>query len=216
MITRKNSLKSEISYEPSATLVNHLDERLLHRGNKEWEIPLKRHKITVLDNVFQSMANLIYFLETIAVNPKLQEDFEKDLIDLFDVDPPLELDETKKKVSTYDRKILDPKFQDWAGIDLKETTFTRLIYACLVPFEPEPTLFRLQLLHSLQNIIYAKAKSTFHSDPGVNNQITKSALRELENAIGWINVISKPLLHDKRIPRRIINIPNPYLSKKKH
>ena len=214
MVRRKRYDDPIISYEPSSTLVNHLKERLRRGDSKEWQEVLKRHKITILDNVFQSMANLIYFLESIAVNPKLREDFEKDLIDLFDVDPPLELDEEKKRIKPHERKPLHPTFQGWARIDLKETTFTRLIYACLIPYEWKPTVFRLQLLYILQNIIYAKAKLVYENKYGVNDQITKSALKELENAIGWINGISKPLFHQKRKSRRIIDISNPYLSKR--
>jgi len=215
MVRRKKYLKPEIGYEPSSTLVNHLNERLRHRGSKEWQVSLKRHKITVLDKVFQSMTNLIYFLETVAVHPKLQEDFEKDLIDLFDIDPPLELDENRKRIEHYERKNLDPDFQSWAGIEIKDTIFTRLIYACLIPKELGPSTSQLQLLHILQNIVYAKAKLAYEIRYGVDDQITKSAMRDLENSMGWINGISKPLFFSKRESRRSIDISNPYLSKKK-
>ena len=85
-------------YTPSETLQNYLNERLqLERieadvgdaagTNLTKKIrEMSRMKVHVLNKiVFPSMANIVYFLETVSKNPELQKVFDNDLKELFGI-----------------------------------------------------------------------------------------------------------------------------------
>jgi hypothetical protein len=81
-----------------------------------------RMKVYIRDKIiFPSMANLIYFLETISVNPELKELFDDDLKDLFDLRP-----------NTKTQQLYPYYGIELRGIRIQTTTFTRLIAASLV------------------------------------------------------------------------------------
>ena len=161
-------------YEPSVIIKDHIKERLQNLKTDKSSTNLNRKKITVLDKVFQSMADLTYFLEQIAIHPKLEEVFRKDLQDLFDMRPSSEV------------KQLHPYFGvHMEGIRLQETAFTRLIFASILPDDDQFLEYRLRIMHTLQSMVYAKTKFTMDANYGVYHQATKSSLNDLGNAGCW-------------------------------
>ena len=70
-------------YKPSKKVKDFVEEklRLLESGNTSrlWD----KKKVDFLEKMFQSYADLIYFLENTAVNTELHEVFKSDLKDIF-------------------------------------------------------------------------------------------------------------------------------------
>jgi len=203
MAKRKIKAQGLKSYQPSARMKSFLNEgiKLLERGNshRTWQ----RKKVSVLDNMFQSLADMIYFLETTASNPELHEVFRKDLKDFFDMRAPRQA------------KQLHTLFGvNFPGAHLVETAFTRLIFATIVPHEdPGDEAFqtyRLKLLDILQSIIYTKMWFVLRHTFGVNNQVTKSALDDLKTACGWTAMVGRADYEKDYTPKRILDFPSPY------
>src|SRR5437870_4796919 len=85
-------------YSPSRELVGFITERLqyerlelrktragreLSQADKNLRRKLATDKVRVLDKIFQAMANLSFFFESISAHKELQELFDDDLIDLL-------------------------------------------------------------------------------------------------------------------------------------
>jgi hypothetical protein len=106
---------------------------------------LDRMKVYILNkHIFQAMANLTFFFESIAESPELQEVFEDDIKEL--------LFWRKKKIDKVQSENKKP-----LAIDQTQAVFTRLIDAMLIWNErKDPNNFRLGLIYILQNIIFQK------------------------------------------------------------
>ncbi len=199
MARKGRKLDSIKYYKPSVIIEDHIKERLQNLKTGKSSTNLNRRKITVLDKIFQSMADLTYFLEQIAAHPTLEESFRKDLQDLFDMRPDSEV------------KQLHPYFGvQMKGIRLQETTFTRLIFASILPDDEEFLEYRLRMMHTIQSIVYAKTKVTLDNTFGVYNQATVSALNDMENTVGWTAMLGKHKKDSKYESKRLMNFPAPY------
>jgi hypothetical protein len=155
--------KENECYMPSVTLIKYMKDKLqveqkrqklLSRGedlpaeDKQHIRNLDRMKVHILDSyIFPAMANLTFFLEYIAENPKeLQEVFEDDLKELL-----LGKNKQKQEDKTQSEHK-KPRF-----IDQTQSVFARLIDAALEWNEQEyPNNFRQKLIHILQNTIFQK------------------------------------------------------------
>ena len=186
-------------YAPSSVIEDFIKEKLQNLKTGTSDTNLNRRKITFLEKIFQSMADLTYFLEQVAINPKLEESFRTDLQDLFDMRP------------ESDAKQLHPYYgEDIAGIKLKETTFTRLIFASILPDDDEFLEYRLRMMHTLQSIVYAKTKFAMEANFGAYNQVTKSCLSDLSNAVGWTAMIGKHEIDPEYEPKRLLDFSAPF------
>ena len=180
MVKKGRKVDSIKYYKPSAVIENYFKDKLQNLKTGKSSPNLNRMKVHILDKIFQSMADLTYFLEQIAVHPNLEESFRKDLQDLFDMRP-------DSKV-----KQLHPYFGvHMKGVRLQETAFTRLIFASILPDDEHFLEYRLRMMHTIQSIVYAKTKFTLDNTFGVYNQATTSALNDVGNAVGWTAMIGK-------------------------
>lgn len=199
MVKRGRKVDSIKYYKPSHVIEDFVKEKLQNLKTGKSSPNLNRMKVHILDKIFQSMADLTYFLEQIAVHPKLEESFRKDLQDLFDMRPASEV----KQIHPYFGVHME-------GIRLQETAFTRLIFASILPNDEQFLEYRLRMMHTLQSIVYAKTKFTMDANYGVYHQATKSSLNDLANAVGWTATIGKREEDPEYHPNRLLDFPAPY------
>ena len=188
------SPQSPKGYSPSEGMQKLIADklRLLKKGESSGTWTTQKSRI--LDKLFQSTADLVFFLEQVADNPKLQEIFEDDLKELFEARPERET------------KQLSPLFgAEQGGIRIQETLFSRLVFAVLIPHEEEYKNFRVRLLDDLQSIVYAKMWYMLTQRFDMFDIITKSATEDLKKALGWTQFQSKAI-HD------YIDEPNRFFS----
>jgi len=199
MVKHGPSPQEAKGYHPSEQMQNFIEEKFLLLKKGESSTNWNTQKSKILDKMFQSWADLIYFLESIAENAELQEVFEDDLKELFEVKP------------DYKVKQLSPLFGvEVGGMRIQETAFARFIFASLIPHEDDSENFRLKLLHTLQNIVYAKAWWILTRTIDPHDIITKSALEDLQKAFEWTYHISKSTKDYTESPSRFIKFPAPY------
>jgi hypothetical protein len=116
MYKPKNVVHASNCYTPSRTLENYFEQRLqlehlgaddtnaVSRNKKIRE--MNRMKVHILNKiVFPSMANIVYFLETVSKNPELQQVFDDDLKELFGIRYPLEFKD--KSYSPIIRRLVE-------------------------------------------------------------------------------------------------------------
>ena len=194
-------------YQPSKKLIQLVEEKLQllksGKSSKSWD----KKKFDFLEKLFQSYADMIYFLESTAEHPELHEVFKKDLLDFFDM--------RSVRQAPQLHTLFGPHI---SGIRLNETAFTRLIFASIVPHEYSEEKpfeeYRLKLLDTLQAIVYAKMWFVLNNTFGVQKQVTKSALNDLENALGWTAMVGKAEVEKDHKPKRYLDFPSPYSKRK--
>ena len=192
------SLQKPKGYEPSASMKDFIGDKLRFLKEEESSRTWDTQKVRILDKLFQSTADLVYFLEQIADNPKLQEVFEDDLKELFEVKP------------EHDTKQLSPLFGDeLGGIRIRETLFSRLVFASLIPHEEEYNNFRVRLLDDLQSIVYAKMWYMLTQRYSRFDIIMQSTLEDLQKALGWTHFQSKSILDYVNEPKRFFSFSAP-------
>ncbi len=207
MVKRGFNPQEPKSYQPSEQMKNLIEEKLRllkkDQSDRNWDA----QKSKVLNKLFQSWADIIYFLESIAENADLQEVFEKDLKELFEV----KLDHSVKQLS--------PLFGvELGGMRIQETAFARFVFASLIPHMDDDDTFRLKLLHTLQSIVYAKTWWILTKSIDPNDIITKSTLEVMVKAFEWTYYISKSTRDYTKDASRYIDFKapyKPYLRKKK-
>ena len=115
------------------------------------------------------------------------------------------------------RAGLTKKYSITGRFKIVDTAFTRLIFASVVPTEdPGEGHFennRLKLTNMLQSIIYAKMWFVLQHTFGNSDQVTKSALRDLSNSLGWTSMTWKPNYEKDYFPKRILDFPAPYVKR---
>src|SRR5438552_1359582 len=98
MRTERKSRNRQNGYPPDDLLINYMRQKLHFERDKEKSklrgkelaeddtySNLKKRKFDVIDRVFRSMANLIFFFKCIAEHPELEKVFEDDVMDLLGV-----------------------------------------------------------------------------------------------------------------------------------
>lgn len=199
-ITHKASSKETKYYKPDEALVRWFSERLeFEKERKQLQSRKKAggklpnsfqkklnnssaRKADILsDIVFPSMANLIYFFEAITMSPQLDKIFEKDLIDLLDP-------RSTKKAAEWRSESSTPQ----TSFIFRRNNFARLISAIVMVDrfmleDGKPVKdFRISLLYQMMSIINDKMRAFFESEYGYVNQITKSALTNFQDILGWL------------------------------
>jgi len=183
-----------------------IDEKLQLLKKDESSRKWDTDKVRILDKLFQSTADLVYFLEQIADNPNLQQVFEDDLKELFEVKP------------EHVTKQLSPLFGiELGGIRIQETLFSRLVFSSIIPHEINYENFRVKLLHDLQSIVFAKMWFILTKRFSRFDIVTKSALEDLEKVLGWTHFQSKSVHDYIKEPKRFYNFSAPkfHMQKKK-
>ncbi len=199
MVKRGSSPQKPKSYQPSEQMKNLIEEKLRLLKKDQSSTNWNTQKSKVLNKLFQSWADLIYFVESTAENADLQEVFEKDLKELFEVKP------------AHKVKQLSPLFGvELGGMRIQETAFARFVFASLIPHEDDSENFRLKLLHTLQSIAYAKAWWILTRTIDRFDIVSKSALEDLQKAFEWTYHISKSTKDYTEDASRFIKFPAPY------
>ena len=182
-------------YVPSKSLKSFLDEKLLllknHESSRNWD----KKKVDNVDKLFQSMADLIYFLEMTAKHSELREIFEKDLEDLLDIRP-------DSKV-----KNLSPQVEHrQGGVKLGQTNLVRLVYASLMPYQKDYDNFRFRLLGKIQAIVFDKMWTILENKYGPG-QIASSIIDDFAKSVGWTTMLTESKNYIKTTQKRIIDFP---------
>jgi len=199
MVKRGPHPQSPKSYSPSEGMKEFISEKLQllkkEKSSTEWNT----RKARTLDKLFQTTADLIYFLEQIADKPELQEVFEDDLREFF---------ESKRDSDT---RQLSPLFGvEHGGIRIQETMLSRLVFAALIPHEDDYDNFRVKLLHGVQSIVYVKMWWMLTKSFSPSDIVVKSALEDLEKAMGWTLFQSKSIHDYIQEPKRYFDFHAPY------
>lgn len=206
-ITYKEKNLNPKYFHPDEGLVNWFKERLELLEEKE-EFELKKdagekllnsfykkmkasgaRKTEILDKIiFPSMANLIYFFETITTSHSLQNLFEKDIKNLLD--PRF----TKDFAKSSDSSLVPASHQ------FRKNSMARLISNALsLKTEKKGKMFKsfkIALLFQLQSIIRDNVEMLFQEEYTSKSQITKSASKDFDNTIGWLAFLARSLSDD--------------------
>jgi len=194
-LVKKGAKPQEVkSYVPSKWLKSFLDEKLLLLKKNESSRTWDKKKVDNVDKLFQSMADLIYFLEMTAKHSELREIFEKDLEDLLDIRPDSKMKELSSSLGIQ------------IEITLSQTNLIRLVYASLIPHQENYENFRLRLLNEIQGVVYDKMRWVMQDKFGVN-QVYSSVINDMEKCIGWTAMLAGPKDFDKTTQKRIIDFP---------
>ena len=193
MITNIEHKKDDLtknSYVYSDTLMNLLKEQLRYfQLFEEWqkrkvagkgEIPeqeksklnkmkknLDRRKVDVLNNhIFRSMANLIVFFDNLAEHSELREIYEEDV----------------KELLVF--KGQDAKYED--------NIITRLLQSILKwDSNNDPNNFRLELISSIQNVLFHKIISISLMDNKIGDSMTNGIVGpDVGRALLWARNLS--------------------------
>jgi hypothetical protein len=208
-----NDNNSKNSYAVSATLDQLLKDQLQYfqedeKLNKrkvagEGDIPedekqklnktkrnLDRRKVDVLDkHVFRSMANLILFFDNLAKHPELRYVYEEDLKELLGF-----IGQNAKK---YEDNIV-----------------TRLLRSILTwNTNRDPINFRLELMSSIQNVLFHEIINLTLMDENLGESITNTIVNpDVGRALIWCRMFSakyrqseKKIEDQAREPNRPIN-----------
>lgn len=168
-------------------------EKLKLRGeelsglDKIKERNLRTNKTRILDKIiFQSMANLSFFLDSISRHPQLQSVFDDDLKDLFGI--------RRNNSNAQNRGFMFGKLM--GGILTYEP------YAIDNKVKDKKN-FRIVLLHALQDGIFQFMAQLIHEEFNTPGTI-KIVLDDLSRAVAWVNFYaSKVEDEDKDIaPKR--------------
>jgi hypothetical protein len=201
-------------YLPDDVLLNYMQEKLQFeikyikedsRGrtsDPEYDL-LNKRKNDVLKKVFKSMANLVFFFESIANIPSssmpymepnerearkvIRELFENDVKDLLGI-----------------RRNPNDKRQNYAFV------FDRLIHSLIYTGDGDvdkADYFRLKLIHILQDNIYRKVQVPLRTDfSGVGYGIV---LNDIGRALAWTEMLAKKVDTKEGTPGNTINFPRP-------
>lgn len=198
MVKRGPSPQKQKRYAPSDAIVRFIEEKLELLKNDKSSRKWDSKKVYYLDRLFQSLADLIYFLETTSTNSQLRDNFEDDLEELLDVRP--------YRIAHGLHAVIGVK----SGGFLPHTNLIRLIYASLIPYDKDYKNFRLKLLTQVQMLIYEKIWSIIRDEYGHSTLIAKSVMEDMKRSLGWVSMLSHPKDYEKENPSRVINFRHPY------
>jgi hypothetical protein len=151
---------------------------------------LDRRKVDVLNNhIFRSMANLIIFFDNLSEHPELRDVYEEDVKELLGF-----IGQNAKKY--------------------EDNTVTRLLQSILTwDTIREPINFRLELMSSIQNVLYHKITYLTLMDKSLGDSVTNTIVSpDVGRALIWCRMFSakyrqseKKIEDQAREPNRPIN-----------
>jgi hypothetical protein len=144
-------------------------------------------KVRTIDNLFESMANLIYFFQFMNNNPDILYRFKADIEDLLGLTG-----------------------QDVSKIDAKDPPFARLIREFIGEGHDDTNFqYRTRLLHIMQFLINQKSDWIMmkNDEPTKNDYEMRSMMiTDIKRAEVWMGYIDKYPDSDEN-PRRVLEIP---------
>jgi hypothetical protein len=183
-IKKNNKKEEKKGYAPKDTVVSYFEDRLVFleeerkiqekrfagieltkKENEELRVKrnrMKQRKLTVLDDhIFPSMANLVVFFEYLSENQELREIFEDDV----------------KELLVF--KGQDAKYED--------NIITRLLQSVLKwDSNKDPNNFRLELISSIQNVLFHKIISLSLMDNKLGDSMTNGIVGpDVGRALLW-------------------------------
>ena len=146
---------------------------------------LRTNKTRILDKIiFQSMANLTFFLDSVSRHPQLQSVFDDDLKDLFGI--------RRNNSNAQNRGFMFGKLM--GGILTYEP------YAVDNKVKDKNN-FRIVLLHALQYGIFQFMTQLIHEEFNTPGTI-KIVLDDLSRAVAWINFYASKVEDEDILPKR--------------
>jgi hypothetical protein len=201
----RNIIQASNCYTPERTLKNYLEQRLqiertednnddaasanLTKKIKE----MNRMKVYVLNKIiFPSMANVVYFLETVSENPELQKVFDDDLKELFGIRYPAQL--KNKSYSPIIRRLTEAMI-NWRE-DTDETPYERRKH--------RNNNFRLALIAVMQHVIFQRIVLLSMDEVGgdMANFVVKN---DVGRAWNWAQLLARSVEWDAGQPHRPTN-----------
>lgn len=143
-------------------------------------------KVRWVDNLFESIANLIYFFEYVNNHPELITKFREDIEDMMGetIKSQLHLDSKKAPFARLIREII--------GLEYTDAGFS----------------YRTRLLHMLQFLINRKSDqimTKFDTVPTKNDYEMRGMMSsDMKRAQTWIGYLDKYAADKERQPNRII------------
>jgi hypothetical protein len=147
-------------------------------------------KVRAIDNLFESMANLIYFFQFMNNNPDILYRFKEDIEDLLGLTG-----------------------QDVSKIDSKEPPFARLIREVIGEGNSAADTnfaYQTRLLHILQFLVKQRSDwimMQLHEPPTKNEyEMRNLMIDDMKRAEVWMGYIDK-FQYSKEKPSRVLDIP---------
>ncbi|HSF50702.1 MAG TPA: hypothetical protein VLA74_08095 [Nitrososphaeraceae archaeon] len=129
---------------------------------------LDRRKVDVLNNhIFRSMANLIVFFDNLAEHPELRDVYEEDVKELLG-------------------------FSGQNAKEYEDNIVTRLLQSILKwDTNMDPNNFRLELISSIQNVLYNKILYLTVMDENLGDSVTNTIVNpDVGRALIWCRMFS--------------------------
>lgn len=146
-------------------------------------------KVRAIDNLFESMANLIYFFEFVNIHPELMDRFDDDIQDLLGL------------------KGAGPRNPKGEGL-------IRLLHAVLSEGSMDEDIkfnYRRRMVKVIQFLANQKAKSivmTSKKDPltYADPQFSKMIFSDLDRAQVWMNYLDRLTTFETKKPSRVLGL----------
>jgi hypothetical protein len=197
-------------YRPDPSLVEYIREELrmkeirrtrenagedLSDEEKRFERNLDKRKSTWMNKIFQVTADLIFFLECIATNPELREEFKDEYNNLFRFG------------------VEDPSYYyAFHVIPGAENTFLRLISSVLQVENRGMHDTSMAATYLAQEAVYEKMRKVLEDNLGEYDlEIASKISSDIRYCLAWIRFVSVPD-EQKTHLRREIDSHNPVLS----
>jgi hypothetical protein len=206
----ENHILKPKRYRPSSKLVEYIREELrmkqirrtrenagedLSSDEKKFERNLDKRKSTWMNKIFQVTADLIFFLECIATNPELREEFKDEYNNLFQFG------------------VEDPSYYyAFHVIPGARNTFLRLISSVLQVENRGMHDTSMAATYLAQEAVYEKMQNVLKYNLGeYDSEIASKISSDIRYCLAWIRFVSVPD-EQKTHLRREIDYYNPVLS----
>jgi hypothetical protein len=195
----KTDAKRPKYYSPSKDLTEFVAERLqserisIERTRAGEELTdsetkvlrkLATRKTRILDKVFQQMADLTFFFESIAAYKELQDLFENDLSDLIGL---------KQETQTSNALSHNQRYP----IFFQPDAFRRLVGAVLAVNNDADESFRLSLPYEMQELIHKKMDRVMPT--GITFEIAQIMLSDMKRAMAWTKLYASGVKDDDNL-----------------
>lgn len=187
-------------YTPDKTISNYMRDKLLFevkrmKGDVKGALKddeaysnLKKRKTDVLNKIFTSMANLIFFFECVAENDEIRSVFENDILDLLGM-------------RRYSPEIERPGY-----------IFSRFIKSIIltkkIPERDEAIDFRLLLIDLLQEALKEKISISLPSVIDSAHGAKMNVLNDFDKTRAWTRMLSNMVDWNSlnEIPHRTVDV----------
>jgi hypothetical protein len=214
--------KGQKSYTPSKTLKAYFDQKFhlielesrtsSAAGNPATEVDDLRRKVKTAKNhtmetLFQSLANLVYFFESVAVSPIMQEEFEKEIQHLLGIGqhlynvgghPKYSMVNVPFQLGNMVLKERPGNFDPSSFTHLQDlsSNFGRLLSAILVLRDTNEQDFRFVLASMMQVLVSFKLLGLYSKEYETRPRILEAAKNDLAHAKEWAEYAARDARSD--------------------